>query len=750
MTILRGALVSILLSICGTVFAGFPSGDVFLPAVGRIAGQGGAQFFTTVWATNLTGVAETFTFEFLRQGQANPTPASFTDTLQPGETKTYENVVETRLGLTNAIGAARVVSSGDILVAERIFNQVPGTDLGDTEGLFFAGVPKSFSISLGKSASIQGLNQGSSENFRYNFALVETGGSSTTVNVQIFDASGTLLGQEAFALLPFEQLQPNVADVVPGFSSTNARLTATVTSGAGSVLLAGAQIANLSQDSSGFEMSFPGSLLAGGDGGSIDVVTSLNGLTGALTLTPGTGISITPSGSTISIAATGGGSTLTLPFSGSTSSGSPGFSVTDTAILGVAAIAGTMPSGVAGVLGTAGAPSFSSAPAAGVRGDSSAGFGVAGTTATSIGVLGRSGAGSGIAEPTAGVWGDSLNSFGVVGTSGTSTGVRGVGLGGIGVFGISASSAGVSGVSGSAPGVSGKTTAGSAGVSGINSSLSADSAGVLGVDGTGSTSITGETSSGVRGESKSHVGVQGLTDSGIAGVLGVSNVSGGATGVAVMGTLAISGTEGELASSHSGHNFGVFTVDDAHVGGALTVVGVKNFVEPHPTDPTKEIRFVSLEGPESGTYFRGTARTVGGFATIEVPESFRDVTDERNITVQLTPTGGLAVLACVRKGLDSIVVQGSSDVEFDYMVNGVRKAYKDFEVVRQNQLFVPEGPDDRRFPLYAPEIQRRLVATGIYNADGTVNIETAARLGWNKRWATTNDVVTKEARPDNP
>lgn len=47
---------------------------------------------------------------------------------------------------------------------------------------------------------------------------------------------------------------------------------------------------------------------------------------------------------------------------------------------------------------------------------------------------------------------------------------------------------------------------------------------------------------------------------------------------------------------------------------------------------------------------------------------------------------------------------------------------------------MPDGPDDRRFALYAPEIQRRLVATGIYNADGTVNLETAKRLGWDRTW----------------
>jgi len=284
--------------------AGFASSEQFLPAVGQLTLAGGTQALTTIWATNLTGAPVSFTFSFLKQGQANTSPAKFTDTLAAGETKVYENVIGSKLGLTNALGGARVVSTGEILVAERILNQAPGADLGETEGLFFAGVPKAFSISAGQSASIQGLNQGGSENFRYNFALVETGGGSPTVSVQVFDGGGALLGQKAFPLSPFEQIQPNVAEVVPGFSSINARITATVTGGSGSVLLAGAQVANESLDSSGFEMSFRDELLGGGGTAG---VTSLNGLTGAVTLAHGANTTVNVNGQTITIDSVGGG-----------------------------------------------------------------------------------------------------------------------------------------------------------------------------------------------------------------------------------------------------------------------------------------------------------------------------------------------------------------------------------------------------------------------------------------------------------
>src|SRR5437762_13254623 len=96
----------------GSAFGGFASNETFLPAVGRITGQGGAQFFTTVWGTNVTGAPVSFTFSFLKQGQANASVATFTDTLAVGEAKVDEEVVETKVGLSGVVGGARIVWSG--------------------------------------------------------------------------------------------------------------------------------------------------------------------------------------------------------------------------------------------------------------------------------------------------------------------------------------------------------------------------------------------------------------------------------------------------------------------------------------------------------------------------------------------------------------------------------------------------------------------------------------------------------------
>jgi hypothetical protein len=79
-------------------------------------------------------------------------------------------------------------------------------------------------------------------------------------------------------------------------------------------------------------------------------------------------------------------------------------------------------------------------------------------------------------------------------------------------------------------------------------------------------------------------------------------------------------------------------------------------------------------------------------------------------------------------------VQGSADIEFDYMVNGVRRAFADFQPVADNKDFVPRSSDDARLTMGLPaESVRRLKANGILKGDGSINFETAHELGWDRQ-----------------
>lgn len=326
-----------------TASANFAGTDLFLPAAGRVIGAGGTEFLTTGWVTNLNDHAVDVQFQFLQAGQANPNPLTVTDTLRAGETKTYENLTETLFHRSGVLGAVRVLSSAQILVSARIYSQAPGATLASTNGAFFEAVPKSFAIGKGEQATLQGVIQ--NEDFRYNFLMVEVTGMQTVAQLRLHDAAGVQIATRTYTLLPYEQLLVNLNDLAPGARVTGGRIDATVLSETGGVIFAGSLIANGSQDSTGFEMSFRSDLLAANS----VVVTSLNGLTGPVTLIAGNNLSVTPTGNSLRIDGPGGPAGPAGPQGPAGPEGSPG-------PIGATGASGPVgPAGATGALGATGA-----------------------------------------------------------------------------------------------------------------------------------------------------------------------------------------------------------------------------------------------------------------------------------------------------------------------------------------------------------------------------------------------------------
>jgi hypothetical protein len=329
----------------------------------------------------------------------------------------------------------------------------------------------------------------------------------------------------------------------------------------------------------------------------------------------------------------------------------------------------------------------------------------AGSGINDAGVYGLASSTTGVVD---GVWGqsDSTSDFGI-GVLGTEEGTSGVTYG---VYGRSVSTNdGAAGVYGEAAGGFGATI----GVEGVSSSGNGGT-GVRGV-GLGAVSAIG-----VRGDAASGTGVRGFCAPNVffsAGVVGEADD--GLTQVAA-GALGLTGSPPGT--------FGVYAF------GNMGASGTKPFIEVHPTDPNKVIRYVALEGPEAGTYFRGSDEIRDGMAVIPVPESFRLVTDKEGLTVQITPIGAPAAIYVVAKDLDRIVVRSDRDVRFDYLVQGVRQTFKDWQVMVDGG-YMPESPEQRLPAYFSEEQKRRLIANGTYNADGTVNMSTAERVGWTKIWA---------------
>lgn len=138
------------------------------------------------------------------------------------------------------------------------------------------------------------------------------------------------------------------------------------------------------------------------------------------------------------------------------------------------------------------------------------------------------------------------------------------------------------------------------------------------------------------------------------------------------------------SNSRSGARFS--PSGDLTVHGNFLVTGVKSFVQDHPTEDEKSIVYVSLEGPEAGTYLRGTADLINGEAVVELPEHFAFTTNDAGLTVQLTPVGQYLELFVMERTPQRLVIREANGKsgEFDYFVQGIRRGFENHNVIQTN------------------------------------------------------------------
>ena len=301
----------------------------------------------------------------------------------------------------------------------------------------------------------------------------------------------------------------------------------------------------------------------------------------------------------------------------------------------------------------------------------------------------------------------------------------------------------------------------SAGVRGINNGTGGSGIGVWGSqEGIGW---------GVYGTSMDGTGVRGTcygTGSGGNGVWGSHQDTGyGVYGTSTAGAGVHGKVLGTLGDGVSGYGIGNLAYagwfdGNVSVRGNLTAWS-KDFVQPHPTDPGKQIVYVCLEGGENGVYVRGSGQLESGRAEIELPEHFALVAAEEGLTAQITPRGGNALgYLYVEEVLpDHVVVAesggGTSDARFDYLVMGVRRGFEEHKVIRENDLMKP----DRRMSQEEYEkwmglkknrgMQKLLIENGTLTPEGKINQKTAAKLNW-KLGSKTREGTFQEMSPGVP
>lgn len=194
--------------------------QVYLPASAHAAGQNGANWRTDVEVHNPGTTTATITIELLMQNTDNggsaPTRSA---TLGAQQSIRYVDILSTLFGTTGAAALRFTTQAGAILVNSRTYNLIgpnsAGLPVGASFGQFVPAVSADDAIAEGDEGRLVQLTQrdaSSLADFRTNVGIVNATGQTIDVQIDLYNADGTLLGSVSGGdtqLLPYEFRQIN-------------------------------------------------------------------------------------------------------------------------------------------------------------------------------------------------------------------------------------------------------------------------------------------------------------------------------------------------------------------------------------------------------------------------------------------------------------------------------------------------------------------------------------------------------------
>lgn len=213
---------------------------VYLPALARLQGGGGAFFKTDVVIANLSSDRIVVDVVYIPTGAGTDNSGAISTftrlpVLAPGERRVLNDFVQTGLNRADANGMALFfacrengncnncdANSADcrlISVSGRIYNDQPS----GTFGQLFPGLPWYNYASIDaaqfgfQNVVINGARQDA--NFRTNIGVVNSSAySSTTLRLSLFSPTAQLLGQTELTLAPLAHSQQAITNFFPGFT----------------------------------------------------------------------------------------------------------------------------------------------------------------------------------------------------------------------------------------------------------------------------------------------------------------------------------------------------------------------------------------------------------------------------------------------------------------------------------------------------------------------------------------------------
>jgi hypothetical protein len=196
------------------------STPIYVPASAHASGMNGSSWRTDVEVHNPGTTGVTFTIELLRQGNDNRAGVPVqTFSLGPQQGVRYVDILSTVFGTDGAASLRLMPQSGTILVNSRTYNLIGpngvGLPVGASFGQFVPGLSETEAIGFGEEGRIIQLTHrdaSSFADFRTNAGFVNTTGSPIDIRIDLFSASGSLLGtiqDSRTHLRAYESLQIN-------------------------------------------------------------------------------------------------------------------------------------------------------------------------------------------------------------------------------------------------------------------------------------------------------------------------------------------------------------------------------------------------------------------------------------------------------------------------------------------------------------------------------------------------------------
>lgn len=226
--------------------------DTYIPVAGRALGAGGRSFDTIVWLTNVSDDAATVTLYFLRTGQANGAPFTYTQRLAPSEIRRI--VLPDYLLGTAGVGALRVRSTADVLATAHIFSIAAGDPESRAVGATIDAVPAENAIGSNEVTMVSGL---AAPGARYKLYAVETSAHPLYFSATLIDGQGQPHGQKRYFIGAREARTFDIQAEFPNAPASAVVLRIRGVNGSGKIIVCGISVATESQDSTAFAMSVP-------------------------------------------------------------------------------------------------------------------------------------------------------------------------------------------------------------------------------------------------------------------------------------------------------------------------------------------------------------------------------------------------------------------------------------------------------------------------------------------------------------